>query len=159
MKLNMHKKIAICWLFVAPFLFFPFIVSTNNHNAGTIIIMGIILVAGIILHVPILLKFDILNRLFNWTDALSARQKEYLKNGKIMEFYIVGYHDDYIHRIFPYLLNLTILLGVQAIISTLIRPTSSNILTAISFFMGIYTMAVIFLIGLSIPWFSLKKSS
>lgn len=147
--MNLHQHMALCWVSSAPWIFLPVIESAMRPDAGVVIAWGVVIVTAMIIACPMLLRWQPFKRWYDWTAAMSERQRQARDPRR---YYQAAYEDGYVFRSIPYALRLIwTVAGLMALEAALPTDTGIPVLDALAYFLSWYPMGVLILIIASWP--------
>lgn len=152
MKLTIHQGVALWWLMSSPAVFAPVMHNAKRLDAGAVMAYGVAWVAVMILVVPMLLRWEKFRVWYGWTEALSAQQRQALKQRNLRAYYKIAFDDGYASRVLPYLRRIMWSVGTLLAV-TMLLPTSLGhpAIDGLLVFSPWYPMGVMVLVFASCP--------
>ena len=158
MKITIHQKIALWWLFGSLWVFVPVLENSPLPNVGAVLAWGIAEVAMMILFTPFFLRWPLLRRWYGWTDAMSDAQRQALAQKDSPLYYQTAFDDGYPSRVLPYLKRMIYtIVGLTVVTIQLPNNFGHPALDAFIAFWNWYPFGVVLFVLASTPLVRMVK--
>ena len=148
MKFDLHQRIALWWVLVAPFAFAPALASSHLPQAGRLLGEGVIVMTVCIAACPLMLRWSTFKRLFCWTDALSLSQREALAKRNLRQYYRAASDTGYVGRVKPYMFRIMVFCAALMVVGQFVNQEDIKIGLLFS---SMYVVSVLFACIASVP--------